>query len=161
MAKDFNVYQWRRQHLNEEHSNVSLKKAMEEWFGGTTPTKEEMINFVEWFYNQDPSEKNMMGLNESNVVVKKIKDITWDDVNGLALPTKSAGMLAVMKTTNNLDSWKKQWDNNEAEMDITIDRTATPWFNQVKINDASYNEKMGAKNKAVQADYDTLGYKGD
>ena len=64
MAKDFNIYQWRRQHLNEEQSNVSLKKAMEEWFGGTTPTKEEMINFVEWFYNQDSSEPNMIGINE-------------------------------------------------------------------------------------------------
>ena len=64
MAKDFNVYQWRRNHLNEGNQNPSLKAAMEEWFGSSTPTREEMINFVEWFYNQDTSEPSMMGLNE-------------------------------------------------------------------------------------------------
>ena len=64
MAKDFNVYQWRRNFLNEGNQNPSLKAAMEEWFGSSTPTREEMINFVEWFYNQDASEPSMMGLNE-------------------------------------------------------------------------------------------------
>ena len=66
MAKDFNVYQWRRNHLNEGNQNPSLKAAMEEWFGSSTPTKEEMMNFVEWFYNQDASEPSMFGgLNEN------------------------------------------------------------------------------------------------
>lgn len=64
MAKDFNIYQWRRNFLNEGNQNPSLKAAMEEWFGSSTPTREEMINFVEWFYNQDASEPSMMGLNE-------------------------------------------------------------------------------------------------
>lgn len=64
MAKDFNIYQWRRNYLNEGNQNPSLKAAMEEWFGNTTPTREEMINFIEWFYNQDASEPSMIGLNE-------------------------------------------------------------------------------------------------
>jgi len=64
MAKDFNIYQWRRNHLNEEHKNPSLKGAMEEWFGDSIPTKEEMMGFIEWFYNQGTGEPNMIGLNE-------------------------------------------------------------------------------------------------
>jgi hypothetical protein len=98
---------------------------------------------------------------KSTVITKKIKDLTWDDVEGLALPTKSAGVLAAMKTTNNLDSWKKDWNSDEIEMNITIDRTATPWFNQVKIVNDDYSEKMSAKDKAVQADYEKSKYKGD
>ena len=67
MAKDFNVYQWRRDQLNENHSNMSLKAAMEEWFGNSTPTKEEMMGFIEWFYNQGAGEPSMIGLNEETL----------------------------------------------------------------------------------------------
>lgn len=67
MAKDFNVYQWRREHLNEGNQNPSLKAAMEEWFGSSTPTKEEMMGFIEWFYNQGTGEPNMIGLNEKKL----------------------------------------------------------------------------------------------
>ena len=89
MAKDFNIYQWRRNHLNEGHNNPSLKAAMEEWFGGSTPTREEMINFVEWFYNQDASEPSMMGLNEMGEMM--VSTLTFDDVKGKKVPYDITG----------------------------------------------------------------------
>ena len=83
------------------------------------------------------------GEEESTVIVKKIKDLTWEDVDGLALPTNSAGTLATMNATKDLDNWKSKFKGNETEMEVTIDRKATPWFNQVKIEKLIQSDPMG------------------
>jgi hypothetical protein len=117
MAKDFNVYQWRRQHLNEGHSNVSLKKAMEEWFGGSTPTKEEMINFVEWFYNQDSSEPNMIGINEEESL--KVSTVTFDQVKGMKLPYDiTGGAYIEILRPNVFDEWKDRFMRVYGDADL-------------------------------------------
>lgn len=101
------------------------------------------FNIYEWRRNQLITE----GEEESTVIVKKIKDLTWEDVDGLALPTNSAGVLAAMEATKDLDSWKSKFKGDEAEMEVTIDRKATPWFNQVKIEKLIQSDPMGFQAK--------------
>jgi hypothetical protein len=102
-----------------------------------------VFNVYEWRRNQLITESE----EKSTVIVKKIKDLTWEDVDGLALPTNSAGTLAAMKATKDLDSWKSKFKGDEAEMEVTIDRKATPWFNQVKIEKLIQSDPMGFQAK--------------
>jgi hypothetical protein len=101
------------------------------------------FNVYKWRRNQLLTE----GEEKSTVITKKIKDLTWEDVDGLALPTSSAGVLAAMKATKDLDSWKNKFKGDEAEMEVTIDRGAEPWFNQVKIEKLTQSDPMGFQAK--------------
>jgi hypothetical protein len=146
----FNVYEWRRNQLlieNQYYGDITgenskgvlqaLLKGLEK---EKNPTPEE-IKQIERLKGE------IAKLNEdedsSSVITKKIKDLTWEDVDGLALPTNSAGTLASMRVTKDLDSWKSKFKDDEAEMEVTIDRKATPWFNQVKIEKLIQSDPMG------------------
>jgi hypothetical protein len=147
----FNIYKWRRDQLLTENSISSnageddLKKYR----------KQVLQQLLSWYKTQNEPDAAMVkklegeigSLNEnedsSSVIVKKIKDLTWEDVDGLSLPTNSAGVLASMRATKDLDSWKSKFKGDEAEMEVTIDRDADMWFNQVKIKGLSQNDPMG------------------
>ena len=175
MAKDFNVYEWRRNMIQENvgaDDLESIKKlpfnqAIKAYYGGSEPTKKEVEIFADLYFG------NPASLNESDSVVKRIKDVTWEDVAGLSVPTAAAGVRKVMDDRDTfsdewrqstLDTWKRDLAKhfpNAMEMEITIDRSAEPYFNKVKITDPEYLAKMSARNKAVQADYDKSEFKGD
>lgn len=87
--------------------------------------------------------------NPSSVITKKIKDLTWEDVDGLALPTKTSGVLRAMKFPKDLDSWKSEFKDNELELEVTVDKDADMWFNKVKIEKLTQSDPMG-----FQADID-------
>lgn len=85
--------------------------------------------------------------NPSSVITKKIKDLTWEDVDGLALPTKTSGVLRAMKATKDLDSWKSEFKGNELELEVTVDKDADMWFNKVKIEKLTQSDPMGFQAK--------------
>ena len=106
----FNVYEWRRNQLLIEN----------QYYGDITGENnkgvlQSLLNDLKKEKNPTPDEikqiKRIEGeiakLNEnedsSSVIVKKIKDLTWEDVDGLALPTKTSGVLRAMKATKDLD----------------------------------------------------------
>jgi hypothetical protein len=151
----FNIYKWRRDQLLTENSISSnageddLKKYR----------KQVLQQLLSWYKTQNEPDAAMVkklegeigSLNEnedsSSVIVKKIKDLTWEDVDGLSLPTNSAGVLASMRATKDLDSWKSKFKGDEAEMEVTIDRDADMWFNQVKIEKLTQSDPMGFQAK--------------
>ena len=109
--------------------------------------------------------------NENASYVKKIKDLTWDDVAGLSLPTgESGGVLNTMdnrdmvspeKRESMLNNWKERITNsfpNALNMDIRIDKNNPTWFERAMIIDPEYIKAMEEKNNAFQSDYNK--YKG-
>ena len=102
-----------------------------------------IFNVYEWRRNQLITENE----EKSTVIVKKIKDLTWEDVDGLALPTKTSGVLRAMKATKDLDSWKNEFKGNELELEVTVDKDADMWFNKVKIEKLTQSDPMGFQAK--------------
>jgi len=101
------------------------------------------FNIYEWRRNQLLTE----GEEKSTVITKKIKDLTWEDVDGLALPTKTSGVLRAMKATKDLDSWRNEFKGNELELEVTVDKDADMWFNKVKIEKLTQSDPMGFQAK--------------
>jgi hypothetical protein len=151
----FNIYKWRRDQLLTENSISSdageddLKKYR----------KQVLQQLLSWYKTQSEPDAGMVkkleseigSLNEnedsSSVIVKKIKDLTWEDVDGLALPTKTSGVLRAMKATKDLDSWKNEFKGNELELEVTVDKGADMWFNKVKIEKLTQSDPMGFQAK--------------
>lgn len=77
-------------------------------------------------------------LNEE-VITKTIKSLTFDDVEGLALPTKTQGIYQKILKNRDLIDWKENWDENTQ---VTIDPSAV-WYDKIKINDLSQTDYMG------------------
>jgi hypothetical protein len=150
----FNVYEWRRNQLitegdNSDNGGDDLKKYR----------KQVLQQLLSWYKTQNGPDPKMIkkfeseigALNEnedsSSVIVKKIKDLTWEDVDGLALPTKTSGVLRAMKATKDLDSWKNEFKGNELELEVTVDKDADMWFNKVKIEKLTQSDPMGFQAK--------------
>jgi len=109
--------------------------------------------------------RNHLVETENASYTKKIKDLTWEDVVDLTLPTgQSGGIRATMKdygTPEKRESMLQSWkDNlvksfpNALDMDITIDRNNNTWFNRAVITDPEYIETMKKKEDEFQAMYD-------
>jgi hypothetical protein len=121
MSKEFNVYKWRRDQINEET---------------TSP------------------------------ITKKLKDVTWEDVAGLSVPSSDfMGKTSMDNRPIFNDKWRQDTLNywkqklvkrfpNAMEFDIVIDRNNPTWFNQVKINNPEYLKAEEEYTKMVQAYYD-------
>jgi hypothetical protein len=101
------------------------------------------FNVYEWRRNQLITENE----EESTVVTKKIKDLTFKDVEGLALPTKTATIFANMKLDHNLDSWRKAFSKEEQELEVTIDKDNKMWSDKVKIEGITQSDPMGFQAK--------------
>ena len=150
----FNVYEWRRNQLlieNQYYGDITGENRKGVLQALLTDLKKEENPTPEDIKQIERLEGEIKKLNEnedsSSVIVKKIKDLTWEDVDGLALPTNSAGTLASMRVTKDLDSWKSKFKGDEAEMEVTIDRDADMWFNQVKIEKLTQSDPMGFQAK--------------
>jgi hypothetical protein len=121
--------------------------------------------------------------NDGTSYTKKIKDLTWDDVAGLALPTgESGGTLSQMddrdiftqeRKDRMLQSWKERIEYNlrdkpeiglkgiglkpgesALDLDITIDKNNSTWFKKAVITDPRFIEYMEQKAASFQAMYD-------
>ena len=67
MAKNFNVYQWRRDHLNENQvseGGKSWKKDFEEIMDANDLTQGEVMDFISIYFKDEKGKPNMIGLNE-------------------------------------------------------------------------------------------------
>ena len=67
MAKDFNVYQWRRKHLNENQvseGEKSWKKDFEKIMDANDLTQGEVLDFISIYFKDEKGKPNMIGLNE-------------------------------------------------------------------------------------------------
>jgi len=104
MAKDFNVYQWRRQHLNENQvsEEKSWKKDFEEIMDTNNLTKGEIMDFISIYFKDEKGKPINVSLNEEleigqeytkEEVANMFDQIYWKatnklDKNGiLALPS--------------------------------------------------------------------------
>ena len=66
MAKDFNVYQWRRQQLveNQVSEEKSWKKDFKEIMDANDLTKGEIMDFISIYFKDEKDKPIMVGLNE-------------------------------------------------------------------------------------------------
>jgi len=67
MAKDFNVYQWRRNHLNENQvseGEKSWKKDFEKIMDANDLTQGEVLDFISIYFKDEKGKPTMIGLNE-------------------------------------------------------------------------------------------------
>ena len=67
MAKDFNVYQWRRNHLNENQvseGGKSWKKDFEEIMDANDLTQGEVLDFISIYFKDEKGKPTIIGLNE-------------------------------------------------------------------------------------------------
>jgi hypothetical protein len=97
----------------------------------------------------------------SGVITKSLKDVVWDDVKGLNVPTMSAGVMRTMDDRDmfsdewresTLNNWKKEFPNQDIK--VIIDRSNPTWFDKVKIDNEEYNNMIKRGKDAIQADYD-------
>jgi len=95
---------------------------------------------------------NLTENEQPNIITKPLKNVTQDDVNGLAVPTMSAGSMLRILTQRNFDEWKNSFPNQNIK--VIIDRSNPTWFEQVKIDDTEYQASMKKGKDAIQADYD-------
>jgi len=151
----FNVYKWRRDQLLTENSISSdageddLKKYR----------KQVLQQLLSWYKTQNEPDAGMIkkleseigSLNEnedsSSVITKKIKELTWEDVKGLALPTKVETVYNNMVLPQNLDRWKKEFSEEEQELEVIIDKDNKMWSDKVKIEKLTQSDPMGFQAK--------------
>jgi hypothetical protein len=167
MAKDFNIYQWRRQQLVENQvseEKKSWKKDFEEIMNANELTKGEIMDFISVYFKDEKGKPNMVGLNE-NEEEKTIQDIEWSDVAGLSLPTSDAGTYMYMDNRDMFsDEWRKRtlqgWKDSlvrhfpdAMSFKVVIDRSQ-PSYDQVKILNKDYMDAISRRSAAQQADYD-------
>jgi hypothetical protein len=104
--------------------------------------------------------------NETPKITKKLKDITWEDVAGLSVPSADLTSMTTMDDRpifddkwreETLNNWKQSLTKrfpNAIEFDIMIDRNNSKWFDRVKILDPEYSDAQNKMSKAIQTDYE-------
>jgi len=171
MAKDFNVYQWRRQYLNESVEETFSTKQYREDDKINNFTPGEKIDRMSTSFQDEEGNDIQIGLNEEGIVKKKIKDLTVQDVMDTFLPA------TVNSTTSEyidkrplfddewrqarLDRWRKTLDQDspgsgEWEVSIMtnqIGRKVLDWGNNPEAQ--KYEDAEKRRDQAAQADYDT------
>lgn len=170
MAKDFNVYQWRREHLNESVEETFSTKKYEEYNNINNLTRGEKLDYMSTNFQDKEGDDIQIGLNEEGIVKKKIKDLTVQDVMDTFLPA------TVNSTTSEYidkrplfdDEWRQtrlnRWrdtlyqdspGSEEWEVSIMtnqIGRKVLDWANNPKAQ--KYTDAEKKRDQAAQADYD-------
>jgi hypothetical protein len=120
MDRKFDVAKWRNDQYNKEielaDEITHLKNVV----------KEEIKSFL-----------------TEEVITKTIQSLTFDDVEGLALPTETQGVYRKIIKNRDLIDWKENW---EEDTQVTIDPSAV-WYDKVKIKDLSQTDYMGYMDK--------------
>jgi hypothetical protein len=178
---DFNVYKWRRDMIQENvgaDDLESIKKlpfnqAIKAYYGGSEPTKKEVEIFTDLYFG------NPTSLNESDLIVKKIKDLTVQDVTGVYLPnTKNSATGEYIDSRPIFDdNWRQvrldRWRNTlyqdspgSEEWEVTIgknsiNRKVLDFGNNPEAQ--KYKEAEEKRTQAAQADYaaNKGSYRGD
>ena len=104
------------------------------------------------------------------MITKSLKDVVWDDVKGLDVPTMTASSMLKMDDRNifddkwredTLNNWKKQF--KDQNITVVIDRSKPMWFEKVTIDNKEYQDNMNMVKDKLASDYDKNrdGYPGD
>ena len=104
------------------------------------------------------------------MITKSLKDVVWDDVKGLDVPTMTASSMLKMDDRNifddkwredTLNNWKKQF--KDQNITVVIDRSKPMWFEKVTIDNKEYQDNMNMAKDKLASDYDKNrdGYPGD
>jgi hypothetical protein len=103
--------------------------------------------------------KNKILESQSNLIEKSIQDVTWEDVEGLSVPTLDFGVKRIMDDRpifddqwrqETLDNWKNQISSKYPNAIVTIDKSK----DYVEIQDEKYKSDMESLGKNIQADYE-------
>lgn len=164
MAKDFNVYKWRREHLNENQESFS--DAFNKDNGVNNFTKPEKVDYTERYFDTMISQNE--GKNEE--IIKKIKDLTVQDVMGTFLPPTVNSMTSEYIDERPMfnDEWRQvrldRWRDilyqdspGSEEWEVTIgknniNRKALDFGSNPKAQ--KYKEAEATREKGAQADYE-------
>jgi hypothetical protein len=167
MAKDFNIYQWRRQQLVENQvseEKKSWKKDFKEIMDANDLTKGEIMDFISVYFRDEKDKPTMVSVNE-NEEEKTIRDIKWDDVAGLSLPTNDYGTYMYMDNRDMFDDkWRERtlqsWKDSlvrqfpdALDFKVVIDKSQ-PSYDQVKILNKDYIDTINRKGDFQQAEFD-------
>lgn len=183
----FNIYKWRRDQLLTESSihpdpkNLYTGKLDADQNKQRKQMLQQLLDWEKSKTTPDPEaleylEGQLGNLNEtedssSTTIVKSLKDITWEDVKGLYVPTHQPGTLLRMDDRDIFsDQWRertlKGWKNDlnkhfpaADDFEVEIDRDSK----KVTINDKEYNDRMDRYNAQIQATQDKTArkYQGD
>jgi hypothetical protein len=110
MAKDFNVYQWRREHLNENQESFSdaFKKDNEV----NNFTQGEKNDYAERYFD------SMISQNENQEGLK-VSTVTFDQVKGMKLPYDiTGGAYIEILRPNVFDEWKDRFMRVYGDADL-------------------------------------------
>lgn len=123
MAKDFNIYQWRRQQLVENQvseEKKSWKKDFEEIMNANDLTKSEIMDFVSIYFKDEKDKPTMVGLNENEKDLK-VSTITFDQANGKKLPYDiTGGAYIEILRPNVFDEWKDRFIRVYGDADLKV-----------------------------------------
>ena len=144
MAKDFNVYQWRRNHLNENQvseENTSWKEEFKSIMDANDLTPGEVMDFVSIYFKDEKGNPTMIGLNEENEMM--VSTLSFDDIKGKKLPYDITGgaWIEVLRPQS-FEDWKDRFIRvyGDAKLSINGDKFIPS------------NEKIDALNKTAASD---------
>ena len=121
MAKDFNIYQWRRQQLVENQvseEKKSWKEDFKEIMKANNLTSVEVMDYLENYFKDEKGKPNMVGLNENEKDLK-VSTITFDQANGKKLPYDiTGGAYIEILRPNVFDEWKDRFIRIYGDADL-------------------------------------------
>lgn len=141
MAKDFNVYQWRREHLNENVDETFSTKQYREDDKINNFTKGEKIDRMSTSFQDEKGNDIQIGLNEEGEMM--VSTLSFDDIKGKKLPYDITGgaWIEVLRPESFKD-WKDRFIRvyGDAKLNINGDKFIPS------------NEKIDALNKTAASD---------
>ena len=113
MAKDFNVYQWRREHLNENQESFS--DAFNKDNKVNNFTKPEKVDYTERYFG------SMISQNENQGGLK-VSTLKLEDTKGMKLPFNiTAGAYISELNSVTFEEWKESFIDKYGDADLTIE----------------------------------------
>jgi len=141
MAKDFNVYQWRREHLNENVDETFSTKQYREDDKINNFTKGEKIDRMSTSFQDEKGNDIQIGLNEEGEMM--VSTLSFDDIKGKKLPYDITGgaWIEVLRPES-FEDWKDRFIRiyGDAKLSINGDKFIPS------------NEKIDALNKSAASD---------
>jgi hypothetical protein len=118
MAKDFNVYQWRREHLNENRGEEFSTKQYREDNKVNNFTQGEKNDYLSTRFKDEKGKSINISTNEGEGDLK-VSTITFDQANGMKLPYDiTGGAYIEILRPNVFDEWKDRFIRIYGDADL-------------------------------------------
>ena len=120
MAKDFNVYQWRRQHLNENQGEEFSTKQYREDNKVNNFTQGEKNDYLSTRFKDEKGKSININTNEGEGDLK-VSTITFDQASGMKLPYDiTGGAYIEILRPNVFDEWKDRFMRVYGDADLKV-----------------------------------------